>query len=86
MSIAHQIQIAADLLELELNKQGIFSISKAECLRIARVLYSAWTLTRDVAHLAPGEIAQKHRERYERNRSDVAFIWPNTKDDDNQHA
>jgi hypothetical protein len=65
MSIAHQIQIAADLLELELNKQGIFSISKAECMHIARVLYSAWTLTRDTSNMAPGEIAQNHRARYE---------------------
>jgi hypothetical protein len=65
MTLSHQIQLAADLLENELSKRGIFSVSKAECLRIARALYSAWTFTVDHTHLKPGEIAQKHRERYE---------------------
>ena len=61
---AHKIQIAADLIADEMFKRGT-PISLADCLTIARRLHEIWERRQETVQLAPGEIAQRFRERYE---------------------
>ena len=60
---AHKIQIAADLIADEMFKRGT-PISLVDCLTIARRLHEIWERQQETVQLAPGEIAQRFRERY----------------------
>lgn len=66
MSDAIQIQLAADLIHAELNGKGSLC-SRDMALSIARKLHALWMKPggpqRFIA--TPGEVAQKHRARYE---------------------
>src|SRR4051812_22106870 len=61
-----KIQLAADKIDQQLQDKGIFNIGRAECLRLARLLYDIWMRPGGPQHHIPqGEVAQKFRERYE---------------------
>lgn len=68
MTADQQIQIAADFMDRAFQARGIFSIGKADCLKLARQLYDVWhtdKLNRSLENLDPGEVALRHRQRYE---------------------
>lgn len=67
MTPAEQIQIAADMLDAEFQDMGLFGVSKAQCLSIARRLHDLWMKPGGEQRYirTPGEVAQKFRERYE---------------------
>lgn len=68
MTADQQIQIAADFMDRAFQARGIFSIGKADCLKMARQLYDIWhtdKLNRNLENLDPGEVAVRFRQRYE---------------------
>lgn len=72
-SIAHQLQLAADFIDQELQARGIFGVGRADCLKIARQLYDIWMRPGGPQrYLPPGEIAAKFRERYELPLTEIA--------------
>jgi hypothetical protein len=65
MTVEEKIAGAAEILQTELARRGT-AITLPEAVQMARVLYDFWSdRVRVRANLAPGEVAQRFRERYE---------------------
>ena len=64
MTLSERIQLAADLIVTEMHRRGTV-VTPADALALARRLHAIWSERHEINGLAPGEIAQRFRERYE---------------------